>query len=325
MAQALADESGRLVIELHATLQDIDPVRWNRAAVQGLRDRIGSIRDGLLGLTEEPWPSEGDDLRLHLREVRVALDDVPGPESSLGSAKAAWMAFRGRVVPAYEAARSALRNHAVHVPSLRPTNHVRSLFHAIMASTTLAILFALPDPVWGIAVIAPFLVWGWTMEWLRRSQPALNARLMRLFGPVAHPHETARVNSATWYVTAIFLLSLSRSPLVCAIGIAVLGFGDPAGALIGRRFGRVKLMHGRTLEGSLAFFAFGTLVAFGVGTLFAPAVAWPLMLAVAAAGGAGGALAELNSLRIDDNLSVPVVATVCASAAAWLLGVPLAG
>lgn len=321
--ESLADESGRLVVELHAAIQEMDPARWNGAQASPLRDRLTEIRNRLYGLVDERWPAEDpSDLRLHLREVGAALDSVPSEDGSFATAKAAWMAFRRQLVPRYEAARTALRNHAVHVPSLRPTNYTRSVFHAIMASTTIAILWALPDPAWGVAVVAPLFVWGWSMEWLRRSRPALNAKLMKLFGPVAHPHENERVNSATWYVTAIMLLSLTRSPLVCAIGIAALGFGDPAGALIGRRFGKVKLMHGRTLEGSLAFFVVGSLAAFGVSLMFAPTVAWPALLGVAAAGGAGGAFAELHSLRIDDNLSVPVVATVAAALMAFALGVP---
>lgn len=322
--ERLADESGRLVVELHAAIQEMDPARFDGATASPLRERLAEIRVRLYGLVDERWPAEDpSDLQMHLREVGAALDTVPSEDGSFATAKSAWMAFRRQLVPRYEAARTALRVHAVHVPSLRPTNYTRSIFHAIMASTTLAILYFLPDPVWGIAVVAPLFVWGWSMEWLRRSNPGLNEKLMKLFGAVAHPHETKRINSATWYVTAITLLSLTRSPLVCAVGIAVLGFGDPAGALIGRRFGTVKLQHGRTLEGSLAFFFVGTLAAFGIGMLFAPTLAWPVLLGVCAAGGAGGAFAELNSLRIDDNLSVPIVATVAATLMAFLLGVPV--
>ena len=322
--QALADESGPLVIELHAALQEMDPVRWNEAAVSALRDRIRVIRDKLSGLTAAADPRDADDdLRVRLVSVGEALSTLPDEESSFATARARWMAFRRDLVPRYEAARASLSAYAIHVPSLRPTNYQRSFFHALMGTITLAILYALPDPTWGIAITGAFLVWAWTMEIMRRTRPKLNALLMKAFSHVAHPHETHRVNSATWYVCALFLLSLTRSPLVCAIGIAVLGFGDPAAALVGRRFGRVKLMHGRSLEGSVAFFVVGTLVATGMAWLFAPTVAVPLLLAISAVGAAAGALAELLSLRIDDNLSVAIVATFAAAVAAFLLGVPL--
>ena len=325
MAQAQANEGGLLVIELHAALQDMDPARWNEAAVGALRLRIAAIRERLSGLTAASWPRrEGAaDLRGRLASVGEALSRVPAEDGSFATARVGWMAFRQELVPRYEAARSALHRFEIHVPSLRPTNYQRSFFHALMATTTLGILYALPDPIWGIAVTGAFLVWAWTMETLRRTHAGLNGLLMKAFSHVAHPHETRRVNSATWYVTALFVISLTRSPLACAIGIAVLGFGDPVAAMIGRKFGRVKLMHGRTLEGSLGFFVAGGLAAFGAAVVFAPAVSWPLLLVMSFSGALAGATAEVLSLRIDDNLSVAITATVTAAAAALVLGVTL--
>lgn len=325
VAQALADESGRLVIELHGALQDLDPARWDASAASTLRTRIEAIADGIHALTEGEWTSEAasDALRARLVSVGEALRTVPAADGSFASAKSAWMAFRRELVPRYEAARAALSAYAVHVPSLRPTNHRRSFFHALMGTVTLAILYALPDPSWGIAITGAFLVWAWTMETVRRTSPRLNALLMKAFAPVAHPHETHRVNSASWYVTALFLLSLTRAPLVCAIGVAVLAFGDPLAALVGRRLGRIKLAHGRTLEGSLAFFVAGGLAGLAAAALFAPGLAWPAALAMAGAGALAGSLAELSSLRIDDNLSVALAASAAAAATGWLLGIPL--
>ena len=323
MSQALATESGRLIIELHAALQEMDPVRWNHTAADSLRAKIRAIQAKLGGLTAAGWPEGGHPLHGRLLSMSEALTTLPDEGSTVGSAKTRWMAFRQHLVPRYEALRTALDDFAIHVPSLRPTNHWRSVFHMAMATGTLAILYSLPDATWGIYVVLPFFVWAWTMELLRRRHRGLNDLLMRAFGPFAHPHETRRVNSATWYTTALMVLSLTRSPLVCAVGIAVLGFGDPVAALIGRRFGQHKLVHGRSLEGSVAFLASGLVASFAIASLFAPSITWTSLLAIAAAGACAGALAELFSLRIDDNLSVAVTATAAAAATAMLLGVPV--
>lgn len=323
MAQALADESGRLVTELHGALQEMDPVRWNVAAAGVLRDRVREIHERLDGLTDASWPEAADGLRVKLLSMREALATLPDEESTLGTAKARWMAFRKELVPRYEAVKNALDDLAIHVPSLRPTNYRRSVFHACMATTTVGILYLLPDPVWGIAVVAPFFVWAWTMEILRRTRPRLNAALMNAFGPFAHPYETHRVNSATWYTTGLMILSFTQAPLVCAIGIAVLGFGDPVAALVGRRWGHHKLLHGRTLEGSCGFLAAGLSAGFVAALVFAPDVACTSLLVIAAAGAVAGTCAELLSLRVDDNLSVALTAAAGASGAALLLGVPV--
>jgi dolichol kinase len=153
----------------------------------------------------------------------------------------------------------------------------------------------------------------WSLECLRRISPRANDALMAFFAPIARPIERERVNSATWYMTALFLLASTGSTIAAVVGVAVLGFADPTAAIVGRRFGRVKLVHGRTLVGTMTFLVVGAAAAFSV-------VAWlptppPLAIAVglAAAAGIGGALAELLSHRIDDNFSIPLVAAAAAA------------
>ena len=86
-----------------------------------------------------------------------------------------------------------------------------------------------------------------------------------------------------------------------------------AAAIIGRRYGRIKLVNGRTLEGTLTFVAVGTLVA-------TPwlALVWGmdsgLALKLAFFGALAGGIAELFSRRVDDNLSIPVATAVAALA-----------
>lgn len=173
-----------------------------------------------------------------------------------------------------------------------------------------------------LAFAVAWAVFGWGSEIANRTSPALRRLLFRVFGPLAHPHEHHRVNSATWYATALLLLALTHSKLLCTVGVAVLGFGDPAAAVLGRRFGRVRLVHGRTLEGTSAFVAAATLVAFLALRLGYPYPASACLL-LALSGAVAGALAELFSLRVDDNFSVPLSAAVAAAGAAWALGVPL--
>jgi len=165
-------------------------------------------------------------------------------------------------------------------------------------------------------------VFGWGSEIANRTSKRLRALLFSVFGPLAHPHEHHRVNSATWYATALLLLALTQSKFLCTVGVAVLGFGDPAAAVLGRRFGRVQLIHGRTLEGTLSFVAASTAAAFtalALGYPYSPGQA----LLLALAGSAAGALAELVSLRVDDNFTVPLSAACGAWGAALALSLSI--
>jgi dolichol kinase len=114
----------------------------------------------------------------------------------------------------------------------------------------------------------------------------------------------------SWTVIAYLLFG---DLVAASIAIAAMSFGDGMGELVGSRFGRVKYMPHRTLEGSLAvFFAtfFGIIVIiwfyFGVvgyagGT--APELLYPFALAVA------GLVTFLEAVSPGsvDNLVIPLV------------------
>jgi dolichol kinase len=135
-----------------------------------------------------------------------------------------------------------------------------------------------------------------------------------IFRSIAHPHERYRVNSSTWYGTALTILGFTFEPMLCSVAIAVLGIADPAAALIGRRFGRIKLVNSRTLEGSVTFFVVGTLAALAVLLVWHIDIGGNALVAVALGAALPAAVTELLSRRVDDNLSVPLVA----AAGGWL-------
>lgn len=161
---------------------------------------------------------------------------------------------------------------------------------------------------------------AWTLETTRRMNPAWNAVLMRVLGAVAHPHERHRVNSATWYCTALLVLAVLNVPAASLLGLTALGVGDPLAAVIGRRWGKHRFANGRSVEGFAAFLV-GTIVT-GLGL-----IAWVhpellslrgLIAVVAAA--VTGAVVELVARRVDDNVAIPVAATLAAIGALALVG-----
>ena len=95
----------------------------------------------------------------------------------------------------------AFDSAAEAVATPRPANLARTVFHVGSGALALTLLQVLPSRAWLVAASAAFALFAWTCEALRRASPAVNERLMRFFGPVAHAHEWHRVNSATWYAT----------------------------------------------------------------------------------------------------------------------------
>ncbi len=280
-------EDRDLALQLHQLLSDIDPVRWKAEMASVLKTK-------LVALQQQLAPR-------HAELARSLQAELPASDS-----RRSWLDFKKRMQPRYVELAKALSAASIHVPSLRPTNWSRSLLHVSSGLFGIFCVEVLPHAV-VLAIAGAWATFCWGCEISRRLSPAINTRLMKLFAPVAHDHETYKINSATWYATALIALALTNQPLWCIAGLATLGIGDPVAGTIGRRFGRTRLVHNRTLEGTLAFVVSATLVTAALFMVLHGVAVGPAF-ALAAAAAVAGAVAELFSLRVDDNLSIPLSA-----------------
>ena len=323
MVQAATLDSQELALALHALLRELDPARWRAEAAETARARMQEIREGLAGILER-LDSDGAmaTLRAALVElVRLMEESLPAKDLAMPDLRTAWMDFRAQLVPVYEELAGALRVEDVHVPSLRPTNYRRNLVHVGGGLLALFVIQVLGSPAWILGMASAFFVYAWSVEAARRLWPSINDRVMAFYGPVAHPHEWHRVNSATWYCTAMLGLALTGSLPLCSVAVVVLGFSDPAAALVGRRYGKVPLIHGRSLEGTATFLVVALVVASLTLRVFYPSLTHGGGFVLAFGAALAAALAELFSRRVDDNLTIPLAAGAGMALAGTLFGV----
>lgn len=152
-------------------------------------------------------------------------------------------------------------------------------------------------------------------EVVERYMPVVN----RLF---VRAEEQVRESAMTPFAIAVLLTILSVPKLAALVAINTLAIADPLAAVVGIRFGRRRIAANRSLEGSLAFFAASVAIAALVlrwGTASSPLT----IGATAATIGAVAAIFELLPLRIDDNLTIPIVVGFATWAVAALFGVAL--
>jgi len=226
-----------------------------------------------------------------------------------------WDSWRLKALPAYEAFAARIRQSGHAAPSLRPSNLTRSIFH-VMGGTSAAMMVEHVLPVsMLIPVASAMAAFAWSMEIARRWSPRVNRLLMWVFGPVAHAHEAWRVNSATWFSTALVAVALTQSPTAALVAFLVLGWADPAAAIVGRRYGRTVLVHGRSLQGTLTFAVVGFGVSMAALAMWHAELTLGMRVLVALGAALPGALAELFSRRIDDNLAIPIAAAT----GAWMV------
>jgi dolichol kinase len=299
-----ATDARDLGLLLHELVADLEPAQWTDDKREQLEEAFASFREEVDRVLAD-WSSSGtlDPVRGKLSEVaEVVARKLPSSDE----ARVRWMEFRQEIHPAYEGLAEALKSCHMELPSLRPTNYARSLVHAL--SGVVALLFIEFSP-WWLLIAVPFSLaaFFWFLEIARRVSDRWNDALMKILGPIAHPHERYRVNSSTWFATALSVLSLTYEPVAAAAAVLVLGFGDPAAALVGRKYGRTQLVNNRSLEGTLTFAAVSFGVVFGALAIWHTDLSIGIRLAVCGVAAVAGALTELLSRRIDDNFAIPVV------------------
>ncbi|MBX3026855.1 hypothetical protein KF840_18255 [bacterium] len=199
----------------------------------------------------------------------------------------------------------------------------RRLFHlgnGVAIATAYALLFSHEQVVHTFGAVACLV---YIADRVRIAYPELVARRLpwvnRLF---VRAEEQVRESAMTPFAIAVLLTILALPKLPALIAIYTLAIADPLAAVVGIRFGRHRITATRSLEGTAAFFAAALLIAVAVLRWGTGASAW--MIAAAALGiGAVALLLELVPLRIDDNLTIPIVVGFAAWAMAGLAGVPV--
>lgn len=323
MTHAIALDSQVLAEDLYRFLREIDPARWKNELEVAARDQLEALHRRAVALQariEAEGGAEITALSERVADIRLLLEDaVPARGLPVDRVRSAWNDFRLEVVPAYERLVAALKPLDVHVPSLRPTNYFRNAYHVASGLSVLALVHHVLPASWLLPVAAVFAALAWTFEGTRRVWPQVNRSLMWLFSKVAHPHEAHRVNSATWFATAMLVLALTGDRVVMTVALAILAVGDPTAALIGRRFGTVKLVNGRSLQGTLAFVAVSLVASAAALGIWFPELGLGTTLALAGLASVCGALAELFARRVDDNLAIPSVAAAATAVGGYFL------
>ena len=302
MVQSESFGEASWVHEVRAILTDADASAWRAERADELRGRVKAVVAYVRERHRERSEAQSSARLLRTEALLATMERALPAEPT----RARWAAFVGEVHPEYEAL-----VHELPAPSesplkaVRPTNYARSVFHCASAMVGVVTVGLVRAHAIIVGIAVSFAVYAWAQEIGRRFSPRFNDWLMKMYGPVSHPHERYRINSATWYATALVILALVASRPATMAALAILGVADPVAALVGRRWGKHRFRTGRSLEGMLGFLVSGMVVA-SLALVFAGGLALGQILVLAFVGAAVGAVVELVTTKLDDNLTIPI-------------------
>ncbi len=186
----------------------------------------------------------------------------------------------------------------------------RKIFHMTSLISILLCMVLLPTWLcWTIygAVGAPLLF----LDLSRSRFPKVNRFLLKLTGPIVRKHEVRSLTGASYAIIGVGVVYWIFPNPVAYLAVLFLAIGDPAASLFGLLYGRIKLVGEKSLAGFVAAFFFcflGALCFFQLTAVFKiPAMTQSVGLSLVC--GLIGALSELIDLRVDDNLSQPVISS----------------
>ena len=121
------------------------------------------------------------------------------------------------------------------------------------------------------------------------------------FKIVTRPIEERRLTGATHVFLSILIITILFDVKIACASLLIMSFSDSIGALIGRYFGKFKILD-KSLEGSISFFIVSVLVLL----LFDFSIDKILYVSLVCT------IVELlsNKIKVDDNFSVPLSAAV---------------
>jgi dolichol kinase len=189
---------------------------------------------------------------------------------------------------------------------------IRKGIHLCSLSIPVAYYFISRDQA--LRILVPLTLVFLIVDLLRYYHKPTAVIFYKMFGVLLRGHEqdgaSKRLNGATHVFISATLCIIIFPKLITVTCFSILIISDSAAALIGRRFGRHRFLS-KSVEGSLAFFITALAVVMCAPKIFDS----PGEYAIAAVAAAVGTIIEASSIRIDDNLSIPI----SIGAIMWLL------
>jgi len=174
-----------------------------------------------------------------------------------------------------------------------------------LSSLWIPILYLYLDKASMLAILIPLSILAFLVDFSRRYIPALSKVINMILGDMMRDEEKNKfaLSGATYLLFAANISIYSFAKEVAIFALFILMISDSFAALIGRKFGKIKIF-GKSLEGSLSFVASALAIYCFLQIFYNFNL--PFFVSVLAI--IVGSIAELlaKKLHIDDNFAIPL-------------------
>ena len=146
----------------------------------------------------------------------------------------------------------------------------------------------------------------YVLEQVRLRYPELSQKLDWLILRFIRSEERRRESAVIPYVMGALLTIITFPKTIALIAVYTLAFADPLAAIVGITCGKNRMMKGKTIEGSLTFFFVALLCTVSV-LWVSTDVSRAEILGVSLVIAFLGTVFEMIPLKLDDNLTIPLV------------------
>jgi len=204
-----------------------------------------------------------------------------------------------KVIPKSEK-KKKLENISYEQEVLRKGVHLMSL--------SIPLIYIFVTREFALTILLPLTILAVLIDILAKYDNFVRKYLYQYFGKMLRTHEKNSdilvLNGASWVLIAALATIFFFPKVIAVIAFMILIISDISAALIGRRFGKHKILD-KSIEGTAAFIVSGFLVVWIVGIIYRADI-WYYIAGYS--GAFIGGIFELVStkLKLDDNLSIPI-------------------
>ncbi len=190
---------------------------------------------------------------------------------------------------------------------LRSDLHIiRKLWHMATGLLGLVIFYRTGSNVEVFAVaLLTLATLAFVFEFLRLKFDSINQKTIQIMKPIMRESERNSISGLPFYALGVSLSLFFYQPKIAIISILFLIFADPIASFFGILYGKDKILPNKSLQGTIAAFTVCYLVTFVFGIIHTGSSMNLLVFSII--GGAIGAISELCSQFVDDNLCIPVL------------------